>query len=111
MGKQKRHFTYVADLALGSVAALEPIAESKAYTLACRELVSIKQLAEMIKGMFNNKIAIEYDSAREDDYQEELLDIEKTRNELGWEPKVNLREGIRRYIEWYKEYIGGSPNY
>ncbi len=110
-GEQKRHFTYVEDLALGSVTALEPMAENKTYTLASREAVSIKRLAEIIKGMFNNKVAIEYDSAREDDYQEELLDLEKTRNELSWEPKVNLKEGIRRYIEWYKEYIGGSPNY
>ncbi len=102
-GEQKRHFTYVEDLALGSVAALNPIAENKTYTLASREAVSIKQLAEIIKGMFNNKVAIEYDSAREDDYQEELADLDKTRNELGWEPKVDLEEGIKRYIEWFKK--------
>ncbi len=104
-GEQKRHFTYVEDLALGSVAALNPMAENKTYTLASREAVSIKQLAEMIKGMFNNKVAIEYDSAREDDYQEELADLDKTRNELGWEPKVSLEEGVKRYIEWNKAEI------
>lgn len=110
-GEQKRHFIYVEDLALGSVAALNPIAENKAYTLAGRESVSIKHLAETVRRMFNNQIAIEYDSARKDDYQEELLDLDKTMKELGWEPKVDLEEGIRRYIEWYKEQsaIGESP--
>lgn len=102
-GEQKRHFTYVEDLALGSVAVLNPMAENKTYTLASREAVSIKQLTAIIKGMFNNRVAIEYDSAREDDYQEELADLDKTRNELGWEPRVDLEEGIKRYIEWFKE--------
>lgn len=102
-GEQKRHFTYVEDLALGSVATLKPVAKNKTYTLASREAVSIRQLAEMIRGMFNNKVAIEFDAAREDDYQEELADLDKARNELGWEPEVDLEEGIRRYIEWTKE--------
>lgn len=102
-GEQKRHFTYVEDLARGSVATLKPAAENKTYTLATREPVSIKGLAELVKRMFNNKIAIEYDSAREDDYREELADLDKARNELGWEPEIDLEEGIRRYIEWYKE--------
>ena len=99
-GEQKRHFTYVEDLALGSVAALKPVAENKTYSLAARQPASIKALAEVVQRMFNNKIAIEYDSSREDDYQEELADLDKARNELGWEPEVDLEEGIRRYIEW-----------
>lgn len=107
-GEQKRHFVYVEDLALGSVAALNPMAENKTYTLASREAVSIKQLAEIIKGMFNNNIGIEYQSAREDDYQEELADLEKTIGELGWEPRVNLKEGIRRYVEWHREQSGSG---
>lgn len=110
-GEQKRHFTYVEDLALGSVAALNPVAENKTYTLASREAVSVKQLAEIIKGMFNNGVAIEYDSAREDDYQEELADLDKTGNELGWEPKVDLEEGIKRYIEWFKANVGGLSSH
>lgn len=102
-GEQKRHFTYVEDLALGSVAALNPIAENKTYTLASRESVSIKQLAQIVRRLFNNEVAIEYDSAREDDYQEKLQDLDKAERELGWEPKVDLEEGIRGYIEWYRE--------
>ena len=110
-GEQKRHFSYVEDLALGSVAALSPVAQNKTYTLASREAVSVRHLAEIIRGMFHNKVAVEYDSAREDDYQEALADLDKIRDELGWEPKVDLDEGIKRYIAWFKANVGGSPSH
>ena len=58
--------------------------------------------------MFDNRITIEYGSAREDDYQEELADLDKARNELDWEPGIDLEEGIRRYIDWYKQEVA-SP--
>ncbi|MBI4283991.1 MAG: NAD-dependent epimerase/dehydratase family protein [Chloroflexi bacterium] len=102
-GEQQRHFSYVEDLALGSVAALSPVAQNKTYTLASREAVTVRHLAEIVRGMFHNKVAIEYDSARPDDYQEALADLEKTRGELGWEPQVSLEEGIKRYIAWFNQ--------
>ncbi|MBI4267443.1 MAG: NAD-dependent epimerase/dehydratase family protein [Chloroflexi bacterium] len=102
-GEQKRHFTYVEDLARGSVAALQSVAENKTYALANKEAVSIKQLAEMIRGIFDNKIDIGFEAAREEDYQEKLADLDKARNELGWEPEIDIREGIRKYIEWYQQ--------
>ena len=108
-GKQERRFTYVEDLALGSVAALQPIAENKTYTIAGRPPVSIEGLAEIVKGLLNNEIIIEYDSAREDDYGGAVLDINLAKKELGWEPRIGIEEGIKRYIEWYQEDAGLSP--
>ena len=58
--------------------------------------------------MFNNKIAIDFNAAREDDYQEELADLDKAKKELSWEPKVKLEEGIRRYVEWYKDSLSSK---
>jgi len=104
-GEQKRHFTYVEDLALGSVAALAPIAENKTYTLASSEAVSIKQLVQIVRRILNKQIAIVHGPAREDDYQEKLLDLDKARKELHWKPKVKLEEGIRRYIDWYQANV------
>lgn len=106
-GNQKRHFIYVEDLALGNLAALNPAAENKTYTLPGKEPVSINKLAEIITRLFNNRIATEHNFAREDDYQGEILALDTTKRELGWEPKVSLEEGIRRYVEWYKENVRG----
>lgn len=106
-GKQKRHFIYVGDLTLGNLAALNSVAENKTYSLAGKEPVSIIELAEIVRRMFDNEIVIEHDFAREEDYQGEVpeLDLEKAKKELGWEPKVNLEDGVRKYIEWYKQSI------
>lgn len=104
-GEQKRNFTYVEDLASGTVAALSNIAENKVYTLANKRSVSIKELAEIVKKILNNKISIEYDSSRHDDYQGAIPDnteIERQNRELGWEAAVDIKDGIKRYVEWYK---------
>ena len=68
-GEQKRNFTYVEDLAAGTVAALANVAENKVYTLVNKKSVSLKELAEIVKKVVNNKVDIEYDSSRQDDYQ------------------------------------------
>jgi UDP-glucose 4-epimerase len=104
-GEQKRNFTYVEDLALGTVAALAPVAENKVYTLVGKRSTSIKELAEIIRRVVNSRIAIEYDTAREDDYRGEVpdtSDIDLKNRELGWEPRFDIEDGIRRYVEWYK---------
>lgn len=100
-GNQTRNFTYVEDMAIGSVAALKPVAENKTYVIAAAKPTSIKTLAETIRSMFPGKTSIEYEPAREDDYQEQLADLDLARKDLGWEPIVGLEEGIKIYVDWY----------
>ncbi len=101
-GEQHRNFTYVEDLAWGNVAALKLAAKNHTYTLAAERAVSIRQLAEIVRSISGDKIGIEYYPAREDDYQGRIISAVKAKRELGWEPRVDIEEGIRRYIEWYK---------
>ncbi len=107
-GEQKRNFTYVEDLAIGTVAALDKVAENKVYTLVNKRSVSIKELAETVRQAVNDKIDIEYDSSRQDDYQGVIPDkteIERQNRELGWETKVDIEDGIKKYVEWYKSAL------
>ncbi len=101
-GEQKRNFIYVEDLAWGNVAALKSVAENQTYVLAAERAVSIKELAEAVRGILGGKIDIEYHPAREDDYRGGIVSASKAKRELGWEPKVDFEEGVRRYIEWYQ---------
>ena len=47
-------------------------------------------------------VKIEYKEARPGDYEGKIVSSDKAKKELEWEPKVDIEEGIRRYIDWYK---------
>ena len=43
--------------------------------------------------------------ARPGDYRGKIVSSDKAKKELGWEPKVDIEEGIKRYIDWYKKHM------
>jgi len=100
-GSQFRKFIYVEDLAEGNVLGLKGIAKNKIYNLDGREKVTIKQIAETIKKILGD-VKIEYTPARPGDFSGKEVSSVLAEKELGWLPKVNFEEGVRRYIEWYK---------
>ncbi|OGC25363.1 hypothetical protein A2291_03065 [candidate division WOR-1 bacterium RIFOXYB2_FULL_42_35] len=101
-GQQRRNFIYVEDLAFGSVAALQSVAENKTYVLAGKSSVAIKELAELIKKIFKSEPVIKFlaDTPRNDDYSGEIKGLDLAFQELNWLPQVGLDEGIRKYCEW-----------
>lgn len=103
-GSQYRNFIYVEDLAEGNVAALQDVAANQIYNLEGMRPITIKEVAETVKKLMGN-VAIEYKEARAGDYEGKIVSANKAKEELGWKPKVDLEEGIARYIEWYKENI------
>lgn len=107
-GNQYRNFIYVEDLAEGNVAALKDIAINKTYNLEGMRPVSVREVAEAVKKYVSN-VKIEYKEARPGDQAGKIADSDKAKKELGWEPKVDFEEGVRRYIEWYKENIINKP--
>lgn len=102
-GQQKRHFICIDDLAEGNLAALKAIAANRTYTLANPKPVTIKELAVIIKEILGDSITVRYKPSRQDDYQGAISDISLAKEELDWEPRVDIREGVRRYIEWYRK--------
>lgn len=107
-GNQYRNFVYVEDLAEGNVAALQDIAINKVYNLEGLRPVSVREVAEAVKKYVGN-VKIEYKEARPGDQAGKIANSDKARKELGWEPKVDFEEGVRRYVEWYKENVISKP--
>lgn len=101
-GSQFRKFVYVEDLAEGNVLALKSIAENKIYNLDGEEKVTIRQIAETIQKLVGNT-RIEYVQARPGDFSGKEISSELARTELGWTPQTKFEEGVRRYIDWWKE--------
>ncbi len=100
-GGQRRHFIYVEDLAEGNVAALKEVAVNQTYNLEGIRPVTIKEIAETVRKLVGD-VAIEYKGERPEDYSGAIVSSNKAKKELGWEPKVDFEEGLRRYIDWYR---------
>ena len=98
-GSQFRKFVYVEDLADGVALALEEIARNRVYNLDGQEKVTIRQIAETI-GTVLGEVRVSYVEARPGDFSGKEVLSDRARDELGWEPRVDFEQGLRRYIEW-----------
>ncbi len=104
-GQQFRKFVYVEDLAEGNVLALKSVAKDKVYNLDGNERVTIQQIAEEIKNIIGD-MKTEYVPSRPGDFPGKEVSSQLAKNELGWDPKTSFREGVKKYVEWYKEQAG-----
>jgi len=109
-GSHSRYFIYVEDLAEGNVAALKEAARNQIYNLQGLRKVTIKEIAEIVKKLVGN-VRIEHADVRPGDYDGRIISSEKAKKELGWVPKVDIEEGIRRYVEWYRDNNGRMKNH
>ena len=101
-GSQSRYFIHVADLARGCVAALQPRAANQTYNLEGRQKVTIREIAEIVQREIPGTV-IEQVAARKGDFTARKISYNKAKTELGWEPKVDFRQGLTDYIQWYRE--------
>lgn len=104
-GSPKREFLFVDDLADALVHMMHhfhPDERGVFANIGVGEDISIRELAELIAGIVGYQGAIEWDTSMPDGTPRKLLDVSRI-NELGWEPKHSLAEGIRLTYEWYLE--------
>ena len=101
-GSQTRGFTYVDDIARGTIQALRPLGY-QIVNLGGHESISIKELIEMMEDVIGKKGEISYHPFPKADMKANLADISKAHELLDWTPQVSLREGVERMVAWYME--------
>jgi UDP-glucose 4-epimerase len=100
-----RDFLYVDDLSRALEKCLVTEIKWKRvniYNVGSQKGYSIKEVISIIEKLSNRKIDIVHKPAREFDCHFNVLDISKIKNELKWEPKVGLEEGLLNVWEWIK---------
>lgn len=102
-GSQSRDFTYVDDIAAGTVAALRPVGYEIINLGGGRHPVSLNEVIRILEDLLGKKARIEQQPFHEADVKETWAEIEKADRLLGWRPKVSLEEGLRRTVDWYLE--------
>ena len=101
-GSQRRDFTYVDDIARGTVAALGPLGYA-AVNLGGDHPVSLAELIRQIGQQLGKTPQIKYRPAHPADAPATWADIGRARQRLDWSPEVSLEEGLRRTVAWYRK--------
>jgi len=102
-GTQTRSFLYVADQVEGLLKMVAlPELSGEVVNIGSQEEIQIIELAHLIKGLVDSASPIEHCSLPEDDPRRRCPDISKAIRLLGWRPRIELREGLKRTIDWYR---------
>jgi len=98
-GKQTRSFCYVSDLITGIIAAMDS-GISGPVNLGNPNEFTLLELAERVGETLNIEPVIEYQSLPTDDPRMRCPDISYAKSALGWEPKIELAEGLQLTADW-----------
>ena len=105
-GSQTRSFCYVDDLIRGLVA----LAESDVHepvNIGNPAEMSLLEMAQLVVELTDSRSEIVFEALPVDDPQVRQPDISRAKDLLGWEPEIDVREGLRRTIADYTERLGG----
>ena len=101
-GSAMREFLHVDDLAEACYVCMKHYEDSEHINVGTGEDVTIKELAKTISDIVGFPGFTEWDTTKPNGTPRKVLNVEKIKS-LGWEPKINLRDGIQSTYEWYKE--------
>ena len=104
-GSPKREFLHVDDLAEALYICMNKYDSEEIINIGTGEDVTIKELAEIIVDVTGYKNKYEWDTTKPNGTPRKVMNVDKMKS-LGWEPKINLREGIEITYEWYKKSVG-----
>jgi nucleoside-diphosphate-sugar epimerase len=101
-GTQTRGFTYVDDIARGTIQALKPVGY-EIVNLGGHQSISINDLISIMEEYIDKKAVIEYQPFHKADMRANHADVSKAGSLLNWEPAISLEQGVHMMIDWHKE--------
>lgn len=99
-GDQSRGFTYIDDIARGTIMGLKPLG-FEIINLGGHETISINNLINLLEEIIGRQARIKQLPANLADMRANCANTEKAGSLLGWEPRISLNEGIKNTVEWY----------
>lgn len=103
-GQQTRSFQFVDDLVDGLIALMES-GYSLPVNLGNPEEYTISQFAEVIRDLVDKEAPIEHLAGTEDDPRKRKPDISLAKEKLNWEPKVDVKVGLMKTIEYFRDQL------
>ncbi len=100
-GSMSRDFTYVDDIARGTIAALRPLGY-EIINLGSDRPFTVRELIGVVEKSVGQKAQIQYQDAHPADVPSTWANIEKAARLLDWHPQVALPDGVARAVAWYE---------
>ncbi|SMP51905.1 Nucleoside-diphosphate-sugar epimerase [Neorhodopirellula lusitana] len=107
-GEQSRDFTFVSDIAAGTIAALKPVGYEVVNLGGGGTPVSLNDVIAGLERRLNKKAEINYKEFHKADIKTTSADISKAKELIGWVPKVELDEGLDASVDWYLKNLPWS---
>ena len=103
-GKNKRSWTYIDDLIPGIISTMTSDGNIEKFNLGSDKLVDIDYSVDCISNYLGIKPKKEYEPMQDGDIVEANPDLTKSRKILGFEPKVDFEDGIKKFVDWFRNY-------
>lgn len=104
-GSPTRSFVYVDDVVRGMLLALEKYPQPDPINLGTTEEIKIKDLARLIVKLSGKKTKIEFDRTKPNGQPRRNCDTTRAKRLLGWEAKINLKQGLPSVIKYYRDHV------
>jgi CDP-glucose 4,6-dehydratase len=110
-GKYVRDYFYVEDGAaaymhLAEYLAKNPNLKGEAFNFSNEIQMTVSQIVEKILSVMESNLQADIRNEVSNEILHQYLNAEKARTQLGWKPLFNLEQGLRRTVDWYKEFLG-----
>jgi len=98
--QRNRDFTYVQDIVDGTIAAGESSLSNDILNIGGGSQIMLNDLVSKIEKALGKEAKIEKEESQRGDMKHTKASLEKAKKDLGYEPKISIDEGIKRYTDW-----------
>ncbi len=105
-GKMQRDFTYVEDIADGIIASIDKNYPEEVFNLGCGRQEELMEYVKMVEQSVGKEAKKEFLPMQPGDVRASLADISKAKKMLGYDPKTTIKDGVPKFVKWYREYYG-----
>ncbi len=99
-GEQSRSFTYVGDVVAASMLAMEEAVSGSVYNVGGGQEATMNETIEMLEGISGRRLEVQRREAVEGDQRRTKADTTRIGEDLGWQPRTSLEEGLKAQWEW-----------
>lgn len=103
-GRMQRDFTYIDDIVAGISAAIEKVEGCELFNLGNHHPENLLSMVEIIEEALGKKADKIMTDMQKGDVETTFADIKKSQKKLNFTPRTSLKEGMAKFIEWYKSY-------